>query len=54
MYQPGDRVLVLCEYQVEHRVGEWLGRFFVVRVYEEAKVILVQQDTDSPIQGFTI
>lgn len=40
------------EKQVENRIGEWLGSFVFISTDEAANIILVQKNTDSPIQRF--
>lgn len=54
IYNPGDRVLILCEKKVENRIGEWLGPYVVVSVNDDTNIILVQKDTDSPIKRFSV
>ena len=53
-YEPGDEVLVWREKQVEHRIGEWLGPYTVVTFDAASKVVVIQKDSESAHQRFSV
>ena len=53
-YQPGDKVLIWCEKQVENRIGQGIGPCIVVSINEVSRIVLVQLDPDSPYERYHI
>lgn len=53
-YQPGDRVLVWREKQVNNRIGEWLGPLTVVSYQLEKKLVFVKDTENGPPRPFNL
>ncbi len=47
-HNPGDKVLLWRHKVVERRIGQWVGPYIVTSYDAQAKIVLVQQDADSP------
>ena len=52
-YQPGDKVLVWREKQIENRIGTWLGPYTAVTVDDSAKIVVVKKNASSAEERYS-
>ena len=53
-YQPGDKLLIWREKQVENRIGQWVGPYVVVSTDGVSRIVFVQMNPNAPFERYDI